>query len=79
MDVTNRDTLDVMDENIKNSLAFRLSIELSNMSFYVYCTSKLDYYILDTPISNRLIIEQGVSECLNFSISVEGMIPFTSF
>ena len=39
--------------------------------FYVYHTSKLDYYILDVPVSNRFIIEQGVSECLNFSIVVE--------
>ena len=38
--------------------------------FFVYCTTKLDYYILDAPVSNRLI-EQGVSECLIFSIVVE--------
>ena len=47
--------------------------------FYVYCTSKLDYYIVDAPLSNRLNIKQGVSEYLNFSIEVEHMIPFTSF
>ena len=29
--------------------------------FYVHCTSKLDYYILGAPASNRLIIEQVVS------------------
>ena len=34
--------------------------------FYVYCTSKPDYYILDAPVSNRLITEQEVSECLDF-------------
>ena len=39
--------------------------------FYVYITSKLHYYILDVPVSNRFIIEQEVSECLNFSIVVE--------
>ena len=47
--------------------------------FYVYCTSKLDFYILDAPVSNRLIIKQEVSECLNISIVVEHTIPFTSF
>ena len=78
VDVTNKDILDVMDENIlesswsKNSLAFRLAIEMSS-------TSKLDFYILDAPVSNRLIIKQGVSECLNISTAVEHMIPFTSF
>ena len=78
VDVTNKDILDVMDENIlesswsKNSLAFRLAIEMSS-------TSKLDFYILDAPVSNRLIIKQGVSECLNISIVVKHMIPFTNF
>ena len=53
------------------SLAFRLAIELSNKClFYVCCTSKLDYYILDEPVSNRLITEQGISKCFNFSIVV---------
>ena len=47
--------------------------------FYVYCTSKLDFYILNAPVSNRLILEQGVSECLNISTVVEHAIPFTSF
>ena len=47
--------------------------------FYVYCTTKLDYYIFDAPISNRLIIDQVVSEYLNFSIVVGHTIPFTSF
>ena len=46
--------------------------------FYVYCTSKLDFYILDAPISNRLI-KQGVSECLNISIVVKHKIQFISF
>ena len=78
VDVTNKDILDVMDENIlerswsKNSLAFRLAIEMSS-------TNKLDFYILDAPVSNRLIIKQGVSEYLNISIVVKHMIPFTSF
>ena len=35
---------------------------------HVYCTSKRDYYILDTTVSNILIIEEEVLECLNFSI-----------
>ena len=43
--------------------------------FYVYCTSKPDYKILDAPVSNRLIIEQGVPECLNIPTVVE----YTSF
>ena len=31
--------------------------------FYVYCTSKLDLYILDdAPVSKRLIIDQGGSQ-----------------
>ena len=47
--------------------------------FYVYCTSKLDFYILDAPASNRLIIQQGVSESLNISTVVEHTMPFTSF
>ena len=82
MDVTNKDTLDVMDENIlkclwsKNSLAFRMAIELPNMS--ILCFSKLDYYILDASVLNRVIIEQGVSGCLNFSV-VEHAIQFKSF
>ena len=39
---------------------------------YVYFMFiKLDYYILDAPVSNRLIIWQGVSECHNFSIVVK--------
>ena len=38
--------------------------------FYVCHTSKLDYYILDEPVSNRLITEQGISKCFNFSIVV---------
>ena len=88
VDVTNKDTVDViMDEDIleyswsNNSLAFRLIIELSNMSILciLVCTSKLDLYILDLPISNRLIIEQGVSGCLTISTVVELAIPFTSF
>ena len=45
---------------------------------YVCCTSKLDLYILDAPVSKRLIIEQGVSEYLNISTVVEHKIPFTS-
>ena len=28
--------------------------------FYVSCTSKCDFYILDAPVSNRLITKQGV-------------------
>ena len=47
--------------------------------FYVYCTSKLDFYILDALISNRPIIEQGVSDCLKFSTVVEHAILFISF
>ena len=47
--------------------------------FYVYCTSKLTFYILDVPVSNRLIIEQGVSEFLNISTVVEHTIRFTCF
>ena len=43
--------------------------------FYAYCTSKLDFYILDTPVSSRLIIEQEFSECLNISTEVEHSIP----
>ena len=39
--------------------------------FHVYCISKLDFYFLDVPASNRLIIEQGVSEYLNFLTVVE--------
>ena len=46
---------------------------------YVYFTSKLDFYILDVPASNRLIIKQGVSEFLNFSTVVEHLVPFISF
>ena len=38
---------------------------------HVYCFSKLDLYILDAPVSNRWIIKQGVSECLNISTLVE--------
>ena len=38
--------------------------------FHVCYTSKLDYYILDEPVSNRLITEQGISKCFNFSIVV---------
>ena len=49
--------------------------------FYVYCTSKLDYYIFNAPVlpvSNRLTIEQGVSEyILIFLLLVEH--TFTSF
>ena len=44
-------------------------------------TSKLDYYIFIAtalPVSNRLIIEQGVSEYHNFSIVVEHTKQFTS-
>ena len=47
--------------------------------FYVYFTSKLDFYILDVPASNRLIIKQRVSECLNFSTVVEHLVTLTSF
>ena len=47
--------------------------------FYVYCASKLNFSMLDAPVSNRVIIEQGVSECLNFTTIVEHTIPFTSF
>ena len=47
--------------------------------FYSYCTSRLDFYILDAPVSNRLNIEQGVLECINFSTLVEHLIPLTSF
>ena len=42
MDATNKDTLDIIDENIlkclwsKNSLAFVLAIELSNMSDFMF-------------------------------------------
>ena len=38
--------------------------------FHVYCINKLDFYILDVPASNRLIIEQGVSEYLNFLLQL---------
>ena len=47
--------------------------------FYVYCASKLGFSMLDAPVSNRVIIEQGVSECLNFTTVVEHTIQFTSF
>ena len=40
---------------------------------------RLDFYILDAPVSNRRIIEQGVSECLNISTVVEHMISLTGF
>ena len=43
--------------------------------FYDYCSRKLDFYILDAPVSNKLIIEQGDPECLNFSTAVEYAIP----
>ena len=84
-DVTNQDTLDVLDETIlkcswsKKSLVFTLAMICQICLFYVYCTSELDFYILDAPASNRLIIEQRVSECLKFSTVVEHTIPFTSF
>ena len=85
VDATNKDTPDVMNENIlkcswsKNFLAFRLANELSNMSIYIYCISKIDCYILDAPVSIRLNIKQGFSECFNISTVVEHMIPFASF
>ena len=47
--------------------------------FYVHCTSKLDFYILDAPVSNRLNMEQGISECLNFYTVAEHTILFTTF
>ena len=47
--------------------------------FYAYCTSKLDFYILDATVSSRLTIEQEFSECLNISPVGEHSIPFTSF
>ena len=84
-DVTNQDTLDVLDETIlkcswsKKSLVFTLAMICQICLFYVYCTSELDFYILDAPASNRLTIEQRVSECLNFSTLVEYAIPSTSF
>ena len=59
---TNKDTLEVMDQRSKNPLAFKLPNELSNTCiFYVYCTSKLDYYILDAPVSNN--IELIIDHC----------------
>ena len=87
LDVTNKDSPDVMDENIlkwswsKNSLTFRLEIELSDK--YV----RFIYIALKNLISTSwmhlhqidFIIEQGVSECLNFSTVVEHIIPFTNF
>ena len=39
--------------------------------FYVNYNSKLDFYNFGGPVSDKLIIEQGVSECLNISIVVE--------
>ena len=47
--------------------------------FYVLCTSKLDFYILDAPVSNRLNMEQGISERLNFYTAVEHTILSTTF
>ena len=47
--------------------------------FYVYCTSKFDFYILDAPASNTLIIKQGVSECPNISSVVEHTSSVDSF
>ena len=38
-----------------------------------------DFYIFNAPVSNRLIIKQGVSEYLGISNKVEHTIPFTSF
>ena len=61
-------------------MSFRLTFELSNISILnVYCTSKLNLYISDTPVSNRLIIKQGVSECHNISTVAKHTIPCTSF
>ena len=39
--------------------------------FYVYSTSKLDFYVLDVPESNRFIMERVVPDCLNISTVVE--------
>ena len=51
--------------------------------FYVYCTSKLDFYILDAPISKRLISEQGVSECntmqYHWQVFKQGVLKFCGF
>ena len=87
LDVTNKDKPDVMDENIlkwswsKNCLTFWLEIELSDKHVHfifialknMISTSWMHLYQID------FIIAQGVLECLNFSIVVEHIIPFTSF
>ena len=80
VDVTNQGTLHIMDENSWNANGQR-SLWYSHWQFncqiclsYVQCTSKLDFYILDAPVSNTHIIEQGVSECFYFSTIVESTI-----
>ena len=85
MDVTNKDTLEVMKEISWNVYDQRTlwhsdrQLDCEICLFYVYYSSKLDYYILDESVSDTLIIEQRVSESLNFSVVVEHTIPFTSF
>ena len=64
---------------IKELSGFQINYSIVRCLFYVYCTSKLGFYILDAPVSNRLIIKQGVSKRLNLSTVVKNMIPFTSF
>ena len=81
MDVTNKDTLEVMNENIlKCSIKELSGIQIGNWIVkYVYCKFIALKNLITTPVSNRLNTEQGVSECLNFSIVVEYRVPFTSF
>ena len=87
VDVRKKGNLDVMDENIlwnahdQKTLLWHSDWKLNCQIclFDVYCASKLNCYIFDASVSNRHIIEQGVSECLSFSVVVEYSIQFTSF
>ena len=57
-------------------------IQISNWiikNVYFMFIALENFSMLDVPASNRVIIEQGVSEWLNFTTVVEHTIPFTSF